>query len=310
MLHFILRRLGITVLTMLAVSILVFLLLEFDPGSVAVKVLGPYSTEEQRQLWMAAHGYLDPLWQRYLTWLGHVIVGDFGESIRFKVPVSEVLWPRLWNTAILAFWTFAVLIPMSLLLGVLAGMREGSPLDRAISITSIITTSIPEFASAVFLAAIFVFGLHILPGTSAMSSGFDPMQLVLPVMVLVLYDIGYVTRMTRASMAEVMTSPYIRTAFLKGLPFHRVILRHGLRNALIPPFTVIMLQVNWLLSGVVVVEFFFAYKGFGALLLEASLNQDIYLIQGCAMVAVLVAVTTQTLADIGYTYLNPRIRLQ
>ncbi|MFC3676766.1 ABC transporter permease [Ferrovibrio xuzhouensis] len=310
MLHFVLRRLGITVLTMLAVSMLVFLLLEFDPGSVAVKVLGPYSSEEQRQLWMAAHGYLDPLWQRYLTWLGHVVTGDFGESIRFKVPVGEVLWPRLWNTAILAFWTFAVLIPMSLLLGVLAGMREGSRLDRAISVTSIITTSIPEFASAVFLAAIFVFGLHVLPGTSAMSSGFDPMQLVLPVMVLVLYDIGYVTRMTRASMAEVMISPYIRTAFLKGLPFHRVIIRHGLRNALIPPFTVIMLQINWLLSGVVVVEFFFAYKGFGALLLEASLNQDIYLIQGCAMVAVLVAVTTQTLADIGYTYLNPRIRLQ
>src|SRR3546814_20212874 len=89
---------------MLAVSMLVFLLLEFDPGSVAVKVLGPYSSEEQRQLWMAAHGYLDPLWQRYLTWLGHVLTGDFGESISFKVPVSEVLWPRLWNTAILAFW--------------------------------------------------------------------------------------------------------------------------------------------------------------------------------------------------------------
>ncbi|WP_341702857.1 ABC transporter permease [Ferrovibrio sp.] len=310
MLKFIIRRLAITALTMLAVSLLVFLLLELNPGSVAVKVLGPYSSEEQRQLWMAANGYLDPLWQRYLTWLVNVATGDFGESIRFKVPVGEVLWPRLWNTAILAFWTFAVLIPMSLLLGVLAGMREGSALDRGISIASIITTSIPEFASAVFLAAIFVFGLGVLPGTSAMSGGFDPAQLVLPVMVLVLYDIGYVTRMTRASMAEVMTAPYIRTAFLKGLPFHRVILRHGLRNALIPPFTVIMLQVNWLLSGVVVVEFFFAYKGFGALLLEASLNQDIYLIQGCAMVAVLVAVTTQTLADIGYTYLNPRIRLQ
>src|SRR3546814_8739960 len=99
-----------------------------------------------------------------------MLTGDFGESIRFKVPVGEVLWPRLWNTAILAFWTFAVLIPMSLLLGVLAGMREGSRLDRAISVTSIITTSIPEFASAVFLAAIFVFGLHVLPGTSAMRS--------------------------------------------------------------------------------------------------------------------------------------------
>jgi peptide/nickel transport system permease protein len=309
-LTFILRRLAFTVLTMLVVSLLVFLLLELNPGSVAVKVLGPYSTEEQRQIWMAAHGYLQPLWQRYAIWLQHMVTGDFGDSIRFKVPVAEILWPRLWNTAILAFWTFAILVPLSLILGVLSGMREGSPLDRAISIASIITTSIPEFASAVFLAAIFVFWLGVLPGTSAMSGGFDWAQLVLPVMVLVLYDIGYVTRMTRASMAEVMTAPYIRTAFLKGIPFHRVILRHGLRNALIPPFTVIMLQINWLLSGVVVVEFFFAYKGFGALLLEASLNQDIYLIQACAMVAVLVAVTTQTLADIGYTYLNPRIRLQ
>lgn len=310
MLTFILRRLAFTILTMLVVSLLVFLLLELNPGSVAVKVLGPYSTEEQRQIWMSAHGYLQPLWQRYAIWLQHMVTGDFGDSIRFKVPVADILWRRLWNTAILAFWTFAVLVPLSLTLGVLSGMREGSPLDRAISITSIITTSIPEFASAVFLAAIFVFWLGILPGTSAMSAGFDPAQLVLPVMVLVLYDIGYVTRMTRASMAEVMTAPYIRTAVLKGIPFHRVILRHGLRNALIPPFTVIMLQINWLLSGVVVVEFFFAYKGFGALLLEASLNQDIYLIQACAMVAVLVAVTTQTLADIGYTYLNPRIRLQ
>jgi peptide/nickel transport system permease protein len=105
-----------------------------------------------------------------------------------------------------------------------------------------------------------------------------------------------------------MQTPYIRTAVLKGLPYHQVILRHALRNALIAPFTVIMLQINWLLSGVIVVEFFFAYKGFGALLLEASLNQDIYMIQACAMVAVFVAVTTQTIADIGYTYLNPRIR--
>jgi len=107
----------------------------------------------------------------------------------------------------------------------------------------------------------------------------------------------------------VMTTPYIRTAVLKGLPFKRVVFRHALRNALIAPFTVIMLQVNWLLSGVIVVEFFFAYKGFGSLLLEASLNQDIFLIEACTMVAVFVAVTTQTLADIGYTYLNPRIRL-
>ena len=224
------------------------------------------------------------------------------------MPVADVLWPRLWNTAILGLWTFAVMIPLSLVLGVLAGMREGSKLDRTISVTSIATTSVPEFASAVLLAVIFVFWLKLLPGTSGMTDGFEWRQMVLPVMVLVLYDFGYVTRMTRASMAEVMTTHYIRTAILKGLPYRQVILRHALRNALIAPFTVIMLQVNWLLSGVIVVEFFFAYKGFGALLLEASLNQDIFVIEACAMVAVFVAVTTQAIADVGYTYLNPRIR--
>ena len=308
MLIFIVRRLGTMVLTMVVVSILLFLLLELNPGSVAVKVLGPYTSEEQRNLWLEANGYFDPLYERYLRWLGNFVVGDFGESVRFKVPVGDVLWPRLGNTGILALATLAVVIPISLALGVLAGLRAGSRLDRTISVASIITTSIPEFASSVLLAAIFVFYLDLLPGTSGMSDGFDIVQLILPVMVLVLYDFGYVARMTRASMAEVMTTHYIRTAVLKGLPYKTVIMRHALRNALIAPFTVIMLQINWLLSGVIVVEFFFAYKGFGALLLEASLNQDIFLIEACAMVAVFVAVATQTISDVGYTYLNPRIR--
>jgi peptide/nickel transport system permease protein len=224
--------------------------------------------------------------------------------------VIDVLRPRLLNTAILGLGVFVVLIPLSLTLGILSGMREGSKLDRTISVTSIITTSVPEFASSVFLAAIFVFWLKWLPGTSTMTGGFTLRQLILPVLVLVLYDFGYVARMTRASMAEVMTTHYIRTAVLKGLPYRQVILKHALRNALIAPFTVIMLQVSWLLSGVIVVESFFAYRGFGALLLEASLNQDIFLIEACAMVAVFVAVSTQTLADIGYTYLNPRIRFR
>jgi peptide/nickel transport system permease protein len=308
MIVFMCKRLGFMVVTMIVVSTLLFLLLEIDAENVAVGVLGPYSNDEQRRLWLEAHGYFEPLWLRYGTWLMKFASGDFGQSIRFNVPVAEVLWPRLWNTAILGFWTFALMIPRSLALGILAGMREGSKLDRSISVTSVTTTSIPEFASAVFLSAIFVFWLKILPGTSGMSSGFEFKQLILPVMVLVIYDFGYVARMTRASMAEVMTQPYIRTAVLKGLPYRQVILRHALRNALIAPFTVIMLQINWLLSGVIVVEFFFAYKGFGALLLEASLNGDIFLIEACAMVAVFVAVATQTIADVGYTYLNPRIR--
>jgi peptide/nickel transport system permease protein len=245
---------------------------------------------------------------RYVKWLGNFATGNLGESIRFKGPVADVMLPRLWNTAILGFWTFAIMIPLSLTLGVLSGMKEGSKLDRAISVFGILTTSVPEFASAVIFSSLFVFGLKWLPGTSSMSGGFEFKQLILPAMVLIVYDFGYVARMTRASMAEVMTSQYVRTAVLKGLPYKSVIVKHALRNALIAPFTVIMLQINWLLSGVIVVEFFFAYKGFGALILEASLNNDIALLEACAMVAVCVAVTTQTIADIGYTFLNPRIR--
>lgn len=296
------------VLTMIVVSIILFLMLEVNSGSVAIKVLGPYSSEESRLIWLQDHGYNDPLVLRYLRWLGNFVIGDFGESIRFKTAVSDVLWPRLANTGILAAVTLAIVTVVGLFLGVFAGMKEGSLTDRGISIVSIITTSVPEFASAVLLSAIFTFYLGWLPGTSSMTDGFDPIQLVLPVMVLVLYDFGYVTRMTRASMAEVMMTHYIRTAVLKGLPYKTVIGKHALRNALIAPFTVIMLQINWLLSGVIVVEFFYAYKGFGALLLEASLNQDIFLIEACAMISVFVAVGTQTLADVGYTYLNPRIR--
>ncbi len=308
MLFFLLKRLGMLALTMLVVSIVVFLLLELTPGNVAAKVLGQYATAEQQRLWLEANGYFDPAFERYLRWLAKLLTGDLGESLRYKVPVGDILWPRLLNTVVLGAAVLAIMVPLSLTLGVIAGMREGRPSDRAISIISIVTTSVPEFASAAFLSALFVFALGWLPGTSAMGGGFDWRELVLPVAVLVLYDFGYVARMTRASMADVMTQPYIRTALLKGLTFRVVVLRHALRNALIAPFTVILLQVNWLLSGVIVVESFFAYKGFGALLLEASLFGDIFLIEACAMVAVVVAVVTQTLADIAYAYLSPRIR--
>ena len=311
MLIFIFKRLGFMVITMVIVSMIIFVLLEtelFQKGDVATRVLGAYVSEHQKELWREQHGYNEPIYIRYGMWLGNFVTGDLGQSLRYKQPVNDVIWGRLWNTAILGFWTFAVMIPLSLVLGILAGMREGSKLDRTISVTSIITTSVPEFASAVIFSTIFVYNLRLLPGTSGMADGFDFRQLILPMMVLIVYDFGYVARMTRASMAEVMTTHYIRTAVLKGLPYRQVILRHALRNALIAPFTVIMLQINWLLSGVIVVEFFFAYKGFGALLLEASLNNDIALLEACAMVAVFVAVATQTIADVGYTYLNPRIR--
>jgi peptide/nickel transport system permease protein len=200
------------------------------------------------------------------------------------------------------------MIPLALTMGVVAGMKEGSAQDRTASFISVFTTSIPEIATAIILTVIFALGLGWLPVKSAMIGGWNGWQLVLPVMTLVLYDFGYVARMTRASMAEVMTSQYIRTAVLKGIPYSRVILRHALRNALIAPFTVIVLQLNWLLSGVVVVEVFFEYDGFGKMLLEAALFGDVYVIQAGTLVAVFVAVFSQIISDVGYTFLNPRIR--
>lgn len=303
-----LKRLTSMLLIMLVVSFLLFALFETDKMEVAGKVLGPYSSVEQREIWLENNGYNEPFLKRYAIWVVNVLRGDFGQSIQLKVPVSDVLGDRLANTGILALALFLLMIPIALTMGIFAGMKEGSFRDRAISVTAVVTTSIPEFASATFLTAIFVFWLGWLPGTSSMSSGFELQQLVLPLMVLLLYDVGYVARMTRASMAEVMTSQYVRTAILKGIPYKRVILKHALRNALIAPFTVIMLQLNWLLSGVIVVEVFFAYKGFGSLLYDAALFGDIYVIEACTLVAVFVAVFSQFISDIGYTLLNPRIR--
>jgi peptide/nickel transport system permease protein len=303
------QRLFNSVVSIALVSIALFLIFELSPETVAADALGQYSTREQRDLWLAANGYFEPMHVRFFDWVRRCLTGEFGRSRLYNRPVSDVLGPRLAASATLAALFFAALIPLSLGLGIAAGMREGSLLDRGISLASIFTTSVPPFASAVLLTAIFVFWLGLLPGTSSMVDGFRWKELILPATVLLLYDFGYLARITRASMADVMQTAYIRTAALKGLPNWWIILRHALRNALIPPFTVIMLQINWLIGGVVVVEFFFAYKGFGSLILEASLTHDLFLLQACTAVSVLLAVGTQTAADIGYGLLNPRIRV-
>jgi peptide/nickel transport system permease protein len=198
-----------------------------------------------------------------------------------------------------------------MLLGIVAGKREGSRLDRGILLFSTVAASVPEFALGVFLASIFVVWLRWLPGTSTLVAGGGwsvASQFVLPVAVVVLYDMGYVVNMVRASMVEVMQRAYIRTAVLKGLTARRVILRHAVRNAMINPVTIIFLQLTYLISGLVVVETIFAYPGFGRMMLEAALFKDIAVLEVGALVSVFVAVMTQILADLAYMTLDPRIR--
>ncbi len=332
---FVVKRLAYMLLTMVVASFLVFAVMEFSPGNVASKTLGPYASPAQKEILFKKLKLGDPLLVRYGRWIGvllgaiedpladpslglgfqdprgHHYFGNFGYSTLYKVPVNDILWDRLGNTAMLAGLAFAIIVPLSMLFGVLSGMGEGSALDRGLSLIGITLTSVPEFASAVFLMGLFVVSLGWLPGTSTLEASPEwslASQMVLPVAVLVLYDFGYVARMVRGSMVEVMTKPYIRTAILKGLPYRKVILRHALRNAMIAPFTVILLQINWLITGVVVTEVVFAYPGFGRMLLEAALFGDITLLEAATVVALVVAVTTQLIGDIGYMYLNPRIR--
>jgi peptide/nickel transport system permease protein len=237
--------------------------------------------------------------------------GDPGISLRTGRPVSNLLFTRLRNSLVLAGIAFAIVMPLALVLGLIAGLNEGKLLDRVLSIGGMMFSVTPEFATGIFLILIFAFWLEWVPGATVFGEDAPwtrPDMLILPVMTLTLIELGYVLRVTRASMVEVMKAPYIRTAFLKGLPYRRVIFKHAVRNALMAPITVIMLHVNWLLGGIVIVEVIFGYPGLGSYLLESALFKDFNAIEGGAMILVAVAVGTQLLADVIYTFLNPRIR--
>lgn len=238
--------------------------------------------------------------------------GDPGTSIITRRPVIETLAPRLVNTLFLAGTAFIFIMPIALALGILAGLNQGRTTDRALSIAGLIATATPEFASGVVLIIVFAVWLRWFPGAVVLPSGtslFDrPEMLVLPVLTLTLVELGYVLRITRASIVEVMRTNYIRTAILKGLPFRRVVFTHALRNALLAPITVIMLHVNWLVGGVVVVEALFGFPGLGRYILDAALTKDVFAIEAAAMILVVVAVSTQLVADLIYVALNPRIR--
>ncbi|MCP4719965.1 MAG: ABC transporter permease [Desulfobacteraceae bacterium] len=249
--------------------------------------------------------------KEYIPLKKGIVRGDPGISFRTGRPVSKSLFVRMRNSVVLAASAFVIVMPLALVLGMIAGLREGSFKDRFLSIGGMMFSVVPEFATGIFLTLIFSVWLGWLPGAAVLGDAAPwekPMMLILPVMTLTLIELGYVLRITRASMVEVMKAPYIRTAFLKGLPYKQVVFKHAVRNALIAPITVIMLHVNWLLGGIVIVEVVFGYPGLGAYLLDSALYKDFNALEAGAMIMVTVAVGTQLLADIIYTFLNPRIR--
>ncbi len=309
------------VTTMLIVSFLVFATFEFSPGDAARGALGQFATELQLQKYREQHGLDRPFLERYAGWLGvgpnhkgefnGLLQGNLGYSSLWKTQVNTFIWDRIATSAMLALVAFAIIAPLSIVIGVAAGMREGSRLDRVTSLLSTVTTSIPEFAMGALLVTIFVIWLGVLPGTAPLEASGRwsiASQLVLPVATLTAFYLGYLVRMVRASMVETMTQPFIRTAVLKGLSFREVVLRHAMPNALITPFTAILLQLNFLFTGVVVTEAVFAIPGFGRMLVEAALYKDVATVQAGSLFAVLIVVVSQIVGDFTYMLLNPRIR--
>ena len=362
MVSFLLRRIGLMLVTALCLTFVVFYLTNLPAKleTLAKTQAGSRISDAEVASWLDRNGYNQPLLVRYGEWLGvsqgwtrqstdgavtgrcymltgttepgaapprcGLIQGYWGNSTRFRAPVSEVIGARLGATGLLMLWVLIVMVPMALIVGVLAGMREGSRTDRTLSTFAIASTATPEYVSGVVFIALlasstvglspllvswgWINGPVLFQGNAR--SALDQItfwNFALPVMTVALYGMGYVARITRASMTEVMTQQYIRTARLKGVSFPNIVLRHALRNALIAPFTVIMLQIPWLLNGVVIVEVLFSYPGFGWTLFEAAANNDIELLLAASVVAVIVVLLTQLISDIGYVWLNPRIRV-
>ncbi|MGI9354321.1 MAG: ABC transporter permease [Rhizobiaceae bacterium] len=344
---FLLKRSGVMLLTALCLTFVVFYLTNLDPNleKLVKTQLDMRTSDAQVEAFLERNGYRQNIFKRYGEWLGiapgwthtteagevsgrcirpgtdpadastfcGILQGNWGFSTVFKEDIGSLVLKKLGLTGFLMLCVMLIMVPAALIIGVIAGMKEGSKTDRTLSTLSIASTSTPEYVSGVILIVVFASrlgGLQWFKGTSAQAMDEATFaNFTLPVVTIALYGIGYIARMTRASMAEVMTEQYIRTARLKGVSFRNVVLKHALRNALIAPFTVIMLQFPWLLTGVVIVETLFNYKGLGWTLVSAAQNNDIELLMACSVVAVVVVLLTQLISDIGYAFLNPRIRV-
>jgi len=312
--RYILKRLGLALLTLVLLSLIIFFAGSVLPGNPGRAILGPFASQQAVQILNHQLGVDRPLVSQYWTWVTGILHGDLGTSTQFHLPVSTLLFPALGRSLKLALVAFVIVVPLSILGGVLAALYRGRFVDRSISVTGLSLTSVPEFVSGVVLIVIFAIGLKWFPVTANPPPGTSPLgqlhYLILPAIPLVFVLFGYIARMARAGTIEALDSDYVRTAVLKGLPESVVIRRHVLRNSLLPTITVIATQTGYLIGGLVVVETLFNYPGLGRLIVTAANNKDFPVLEAGVLVIGIVYLGATLIADILYTVLNPRIRYE
>jgi peptide/nickel transport system permease protein len=313
LLRFVLKRLGLGLITLFLLSMLVFLGTTVLPGNPGRAIAGPFASEATVKAINHELGTDRPLVTQYRSWISGVLHGDLGESYAQKQPVSDMLRRALGNSLKLAVLAFVLVVPLGIFGGVVSALNEGKSVDRMITVGGLSAAVMPEFVGGIVLLAIFGLWLGWLPVSAAWppgTSGIEQVKyLLLPAMALTLVLFGYIARITRAGTVEVLHSDYTRTAFLKGLTRRTVITRHVLRNSLLPTIAVVATQTGYLIGGLVVVERLFNYNGVGQLLFTAAHQKDYPVLESAVLLVGVVYLLATLTADILSAALNPRIRV-
>ena len=314
MLVFILKRVGLGLITLWILSVIVFFAAQVLPGDPARAILGPLAAPSAVNALSHQLGTDKPVIEQYWTWITHFVTGDPGNSYQYQAPIGPLLTTALVNSLKLAAVAFIIVVPLGILGGVVAALNIGKPLDRVLSVFGLSAVVIPELVSGIILILIFGIWLNVLPIEASTppgsSFGTQLYHLILPAIPLVLILFGYIQQMARAGTAEALASDYARTATLKGLPRGVMIRRHVLRNSLLPTITVIATQTGYLIGGLVLVETLFHYNGIGSLIYNAANNKDFPMLEAGVLTIGIVYMVATLIADILYSLLNPRIRYQ
>lgn len=308
--RFLLRRLGLTLVTLLLVSMLVFVTAELLPGDLGRTILGPYASEEQVAELNDSLGADDPAPIRYADWLADFVRGDWGTSASSGQLVRPLVLDRLGNSLLLALYALALAVPTALTLGMLAARNRGRPLDAAVSATAVSLLAMPEFVVGTILSIVFAVQLGWFPVSAAVPDDAQSFfhELTLPAVVLALVLFGSLARVARAASLAAIDADYTRTATLKGLPARRVLARHVLPNVLPPTIAAIGAHVGYLVGGIVVVETLFAYPGLGKLLLDSAQAHDLAPLEACVLATAIAVMAANLAADVAAWALNPRLR--